>query len=84
VDSPIPEAFSSNTTLVDQDGNEAFDDDDDEDGVSVAIGFDEDTGMVVINFAEETTWMALSPDNAIDLANAILDSAKDAKLSKVD
>lgn len=86
---PIPDAISSNDVLLDENGDTAFDDDDedDEDAVSVAIGYDEDTGMVIVNFAKETTWLALSPDNAADLANAILDNAADAKkiiLAKAD
>ena len=86
IEDPTPDAVSSNEPLRDEDGNLAFEeeDDDTEDGsVSVAIGYDADTGLVIINFAKETAWLALSPDNAIDLATMIIENAKEARLSQV-
>lgn len=82
----IPDAVSSDQPLVDEHGDPVFDEgtDDDDDTVSMAIGYDDDTGMVIINFAKTTNWLALSPENAEDLANMILNNAKEARLSKVD
>ena len=86
VTDPVPDAVSSTTPLRDMDGNLAFeqeeDDDDDDESVAVAIGYDEDTGLVIINFAKETSWLALSPDNTEDLANVMLANAKEARKSQ--
>ena len=86
VEDTLPDALSSEEPLLDEDGNLAFEaeDEDDEDAVSVAIGHDADTGMVIINFAKTTNWLALSPENAEDMANLILDNAKAGRLCVVD
>ncbi len=76
-----PAAVSSDEPLLDNDGNPVFDEgtDDDEDTLSVAVGYDEDTGIVIINFAKPTNWLGLSPDNAEDLANTILENAAESR-----
>lgn len=77
----IPSAVSSDEPLVNEDGSPIFDDgaNDDEDTVSIAIGYDGDTGMVIVNFAKPTNWLALSPENAEDLANAILENTAESR-----
>lgn len=88
---PTPTAISSEEPLLDEDGNDVFDeddedDDDDEDegdAVSLAVGFDEDTGLVILNFGKPTAWLALSPENAEDMANLILENAKASRESQM-
>lgn len=88
VEDPTPTAISSAEPLLDADGNTPFDDDDDEDeegdgeeSVSLAIGYDEDTGLIILNFGTPTSWLALSPENAEDVAKLILENIKEARNS---
>lgn len=53
--------------------------DDDEGQLRMAIGTDKINGLVRLEFGKPVTWAALPPQEAIDLANAILRHAAELK-----
>lgn len=50
---------------------------DDEGGLKVAIGND-GKGNVFINFGKKVAWLGLSPNNAIDFGNSLINAGKTA------
>jgi len=80
--------MSSEEPLTDEDGNSLFDDDDDDDDdegdvLSVAVGFDDETGLVIVNFAKSTGWLGMPVEAAEDFANLILENAKASRESRM-
>lgn len=51
-------------------------DEDDEGELRLAIGGNASTGLVEIHFGTQVQWMAIKPEQAIAMANTMIDHAK--------